>query len=43
MAISTNQKPSIYRNLYDNTDPDVYKRQILTSYVGPSTERVTYL
>ena len=22
MAISTNQKPTIYRNLYENTDPD---------------------
>ena len=21
MAISTNQKPTIYRNLYENTDP----------------------
>ena len=24
MAISTNQKPTIYRNLYDNTGPDHY-------------------
>ena len=23
MAISTNQKPTIYRNLYENTAPDV--------------------
>ena len=22
MAISTNQKPTIYRNLYENTSPD---------------------
>ena len=25
MAISTNQKPTIYRNLYENTAPDVYE------------------
>ena len=24
MAISTNQKPTIYRNLYENTAPDSY-------------------
>ena len=24
MAISTNQKPTIYRNLYENTGPDAY-------------------
>ena len=23
MAISTNQKPTIYRNLYENTGPDI--------------------
>ena len=23
MAISTNQKPTIYRNLYENTGPDL--------------------
>ena len=26
MAISTNQKPTIYRNLYENTDPGPYLR-----------------
>ena len=25
MAISTNQKPTIYRNLYQNTGPDVFE------------------
>ena len=29
MAISTNQKPTIYRNLYENTVPGLYDR---TSY-----------
>ena len=24
MAISTNQKPTIYRNLYENADPDAH-------------------
>ena len=24
MSISTNQKPTIYRNLYENTDPAAY-------------------
>ena len=24
MAISTNHKPTIYRNLYENTAPDTY-------------------
>ena len=24
MAISTNQKPTIYRNLYENTGPDIF-------------------
>ena len=24
MAISTNQKPTIYRNLYENTDPVIF-------------------
>ena len=28
MAISTNQKPTIYRNSYDNTGPDLYKHTI---------------
>ena len=23
MAITTNQKPTIYRNLYENTDPEI--------------------
>ena len=27
MAISTNQKPTIYRNLYGNTGPDLYSHQ----------------
>ena len=26
MAISTNQKPTIYRNVYENTDPGVIQR-----------------
>ena len=34
MAISTNQKPTIYRNLYENMGPDVNGRQILTSTDG---------
>ena len=25
MVISTNQKPTIYRNLYENTGPDLVK------------------
>ena len=29
MAISTNQKPTIYRNLYENTDPGVVTQQTL--------------
>ena len=28
MAISTNQKPTIYRNLYENTGPDSYWHDI---------------
>ena len=27
MAISTNQKPTIYRNLYENTGPDTHKNR----------------
>ena len=27
MAISTNQKPTIYRNLYENTDPGLQQQQ----------------
>ena len=46
MAISTNQKPTIYRNLYENTGPDVprgldhsmiiYKPRLTPPYV-PAT------
>ena len=37
MAISTNQKPTIYRNLYENTGPGVHPTknpeiQIIFSY-----------
>ena len=32
MAISTNQKPTIYRNLYENTGPDVYHYIIMQAY-----------
>ena len=28
MAISTNQKPTIYRNLYENTDPGMYEEYV---------------
>ena len=34
MAISTNPKPTIYRNLYENTSPDSDVSR------GPRTERV---
>ena len=42
MAISANQKPTIYRNLYENTGPEsvVCRRQILSTKVDPRTERV---
>ena len=34
MTISTNQKPTIYRNLYDNTGPDLqsYAKYALESW-----------
>ena len=35
MAISTNQKPTIYRNLYENTAPVPWV-QVLNSYTGAS-------
>ena len=38
MAISTNQKPTIYRNLYENTGPDVtrsyYRNAMETTTLG---------
>ena len=46
MAISTNQTPTIYRNLYENTVPNVLKQkrlvlQILNNYmIGPSCIRI---
>ena len=36
MAISTNQKPTIYRNLYENTGPDTYSLEwtvLITLYI----------
>ena len=41
MAISTNQKPTIYRNLYENTGPGPSKLYTLTRFrfkVGPATQ-----
>ena len=38
MTISTNQKPTIYRNLFENTGPDVYGPEM--SQVNPRTERI---
>ena len=32
MAISTNQKPTIYRNLYENTTPDVDQNVLTDEY-----------
>ena len=41
MAISTNLKPTIYRNLYDNTDPGVCSdgKQIIKAHVLPRNAR----
>ena len=34
MAISTNQKPTIYRNLYEDTDPGIYLMYLKRSQRG---------
>ena len=40
MAITTNQKPTIYRNLYENTGPQHNRQQYIITW---ASSRVVYI